>query len=170
MATHCARQRLDRALRTAAPQAARWLPALLLVQVGTTSWALGPTAPFTPAPQRVAVAGLPAAPTQPSASGAPPPSPVAATPATGLAGTRLGSRPQALIDGQWWPMGAQLPGRGQARLVGISAQRVSLRHADGRTETLNLFGDIGHTEWRHIAASDHPAARQAVRPAARSQP
>jgi hypothetical protein len=144
---------------TSAPQAMRLLPALLLAPLGTASWALGPTAAFTPAPERVAISGVAAAQAATAASGTPPSNAVTAASATGLTGTRLGSRPQALIDGQWWPMGAQLPSRSAARLVGISAQQVSLRHADGRLETLNLFSDVGHTEWRHIAASGRPAAR-----------
>jgi hypothetical protein len=93
---------------------------VLLALCALPAAALGPQAPFTPAPERAASADAAAA------------AGTAAQAATGLAGVRLGPTPMALIDGQWWPPGASLPGG--ARLLAIDAQGVVLRHADGRSE------------------------------------
>lgn len=110
--------------------------------------ALGPAAPFAPPTARVQSADRPAG----AASTATPATPVAldtsdapAAPAAvsaaergaeGLSGLRLaGPRSAALIDGQWWPLGAMPRG---ARLVAVQRQLVQLRHPDGRIEVLAL--------------------------------
>ena len=65
-------------------------------------------------------------------------------PAKGLAGVKLGAQPQALIDGQWWAQGALVRG---ARLVGVSASAVQLRHPDGKVEKLVLAPQV---EWLRL--------------------
>ena len=84
--------------------------------------ALGPQAPFTPAPERAV--GAHAGGTATSAG--------AAAPATGLAGVRLGSAPMALIDGRWWPPGSSP--RTDLTLITIRETGVGLRHRDARIE------------------------------------
>ena len=94
----------------------------VLAAVPAATLALGPQAPFTPAPERgSAAAAAPAATT-----------PGAALPATGLSGVRLGSAPMALIDGHWWPPGSSP--RADLTLVAIRETGVGLRHRDARLE------------------------------------
>lgn len=113
------------ALRIALATAAFW------ACTSAPAWALGPDAPFTPAPLFVpantsaGVSGQAGATTPPIE--------------TGFAGVLTGRTPLALIDGQWWALGAQLPQRGSARLVAVDGQGATLRHADGRSERLALF-------------------------------
>jgi hypothetical protein len=95
--------------------------------------ALGPAAPFTP----------------PRAAAAPPAGAIAAAPQTSaLAGVRLGTPAQALIDGQWLRSGATVRG---AVLVAITRHGVTLRHPDGRAEQLWLLP--------RPATAEHPHGR-----------
>lgn len=88
------------------------------------SLALGPAAPFTPP----AEAGTPAASTAAISS--------APAEITGLAGVRLGTPPQALIDGRWHRPGDTVRG---ARLHAITRHGATLQHPDGRSERLLLW-------------------------------
>ena len=83
---------------------------------------------------------------------------------SGLTGVRLGSRPQALIDGQWFTPGAQVRG---ARLLAIQADAVLLQPPDGAAQRLALTPQV---ELRHVSTPPHAtAAARAVRlPQARS--
>jgi hypothetical protein len=85
--------------------------------------AMGPREPFTP--PAVLAASAPAV----AAS-----APVAAA-GFGLAGVRMGSRPAALIDGRWVPLGHSVRG---ARLAQLSPQAVVLQHPNGRRERLSM--------------------------------
>lgn len=107
------------------------------------AWPLGAAAPFTPprpaaAPSDTAADGAAAPDRTASGAGA------SVLPATGLAGIKLGAQPQALIDGQWWAQGALVRG---ARLVGVSASAVQLRHPDGKVEQLVLTPQV---EWLRL--------------------
>lgn len=124
---------------------------LALAFAPVTSAALGPSAPFVPPralleERSTAAAGgaasgstttgtaSEAGPATPTTSTAPAASAPAAT-GEGIAGVRLGARPLALIDGQWWPLGGRPRG---ARLSAIDHHGAWLRHADGRQEYLAL--------------------------------
>lgn len=84
--------------------------------------ALGPQAPFTPPGAASAAAAA---------------SPTAAEPEFGgLSGVRLGTRPQALIDGRWLRLGEAVRG---ARLGTVTRHGATLLHPDGRREHLWLL-------------------------------
>jgi len=84
--------------------------------------ALGPQAPFTPPGAASAAAAA---------------SPTAAEPEFGgLSGVRLGTPPQALIDGRWHRLGEPVRG---ARLGAVSRHGATLLHPDGRREHLWLL-------------------------------
>jgi hypothetical protein len=104
------------------------------------AFAIGPTDPFTPPGRSHAVASQDK--TQ-ATMGA-------------LAGVRLGTRPAALIDGEWIALGQSVHG---ARLVGVRMQDITLQHADGRIERLALFPDTKparEPEERLIVKQDTP--------------
>ena len=86
--------------------------------------ALGPQAPFVPPNRAVVLSG---AAEDPRAQ---------ALAHRGLSAVRMGSRPQALIDGQWVRPGEPVRG---ARLLRLAPNHVVLQMADGRTERLPLF-------------------------------
>ena len=98
--------------------------ALLLGSALAPACALGPTAPFMPpdaaasAPAAEAVSALPA------------------TDVMGLAGVRLGTTPQALIDGRWHRIGDAVRG---TRLMSVTRKGVALQHPDGRVDQLFLL-------------------------------
>lgn len=99
--------------------------ALLLGCAAAPACALGPAAPFTP----------PAA----AAASAPADRAIAASAAadvSGLAGVRLGNRPQALIDGRWHRAGDAVRG---ARLTAVTRTGATLQHPDGRIDQLFLL-------------------------------
>lgn len=101
--------------------------------------ALGPADPFTP-PGRGQLAS--------QAGGQ--------APVGALAGVRLGTKPAALIDGEWIALGHSVRG---ARLAQVRAQAVTLQHVDGRLERLALFPDnppIPGPEERLVVKKDLP--------------
>lgn len=107
--------RCVRSLRRAAAATALSAGALL------PAHALGPQAPFAP----------------PAATSAAATSPIATEPEpTGLTGVRLGTPPQALIDGRWHRRGEPVRG---ARLSAVNRRGATLRHPDGRRELLWLL-------------------------------
>ncbi|MBE7426540.1 MAG: hypothetical protein HS106_10915 [Ideonella sp.] len=107
--------RCVRSLRRAAAATALSAGALL------PAHALGPQAPFAP----------------PAATSAAATSPIATEPEpTGLTGVRLGTPPQALIDGRWHRLGEPVRG---ARLSAVNRRGATLRHPDGRRELLWLL-------------------------------
>lgn len=100
--------------------------ALLLGLALAPAHALGPSAPFTP----------PATPQQAASAPADRALPAAAAGTSGLAGVRLGTPAQALIDGRWHRAGDAVRG---ARLVAVTRTGVTLHHPDGRAEQLFLL-------------------------------
>jgi hypothetical protein len=102
--------------------------ALTLGLAGASVWALGPLAPFTPPPAAAQSAS--------AAEGGAPGGAAAGKTAAGFSGVRLAQGgAQALIDGQWWPLGSAPRG---ALLVAVRRHEARLRHADGHVETLTL--------------------------------
>lgn len=115
------------ALRVAAVGLAGWVG---WVGLAGSAWALGPGAPFVPPVAASSdAAGGPSA-TQPPGGGL----------AEGLGGVRLGRHAGALIDGVWVRVGEQARG---ATLVAVRRTSVSLRHPDGRLESMDLFPPQG---------------------------
>jgi hypothetical protein len=55
-----------------------------------------------------------------------------------LAGVRLGTKPAALVDGEWIALGQTVRGM---RLLSVRMHDITLQHADGRIERLALFAD-----------------------------
>lgn len=94
---------------------------LSLTLAAGSARAVGPQAPFMPPDARHAQAAQAASPDR--------------TPASGLAGVRVGAHAGALIDGSWIALGGEVRG---ARLAAVQRRQVVLRHPDGRTETLSL--------------------------------
>jgi hypothetical protein len=154
LVTH-ARPRLASAAASARRGFAAASLAALLALPPQPAAALGPAAPFTPpralleadeaAGSGSARGGAPA----PHDGAAARPAAAEATPAAangpavaGLAGLRLGHRPQALIDGQWWAPGSRPRG---ALLVAIEKQGVWLRDSKGHREFLALLPDAAAT-------------------------
>ncbi len=84
--------------------------------------ALGPAQPFAPPAKLSANDGAAAL----------------ALATNGLTGLRLGSRPAALINGEWLHIGQTTRG---AKLISITQQQAQLLHPDGRSETLLLAAD-----------------------------
>lgn len=91
---------------------------VLLALLPAWAAAVGPLDPFTPPSPALASAG------------------VAAAPTSGLSGVRLGHRPAALIDGEWFSPGQTVRG---ARLTSVRPDGALLRFADGRTEHVAMF-------------------------------
>ena len=134
--------------------------------------ALGPAAPFAPprallegrqreaAGASSAATGDTAMAATASASAGPAPAAEPAPPAAeGIAGVRLGARPLALIDGQWWPLGARLRG---ASLTAIERHGVRLQHAGGRVEWLLLVPPATAAAARQL--SPHAGGPAATKP------
>lgn len=108
---------------------AAWQPAL----------AMGPSAPFI-APQ----VGQEVDPLQLSAGGAD------GLLEKGLSGVRTGRYAGAVIDGHWVRKGKTARG---ARLIKIERNRVTLKHPDGKLETLDLYLNVAGTADATLAAS-----------------
>lgn len=104
-----------------------------LLATSSAALAMGAAAPFAP-PPRVAVPAAAAAP-----AAADPSAPAVANAANaigaGLSGIHLGTRPRALIDGDWVALGETVRG---ARLHALRADEAQLRHPDGRIEHLRF--------------------------------
>lgn len=107
-----------------------------LLATSSAALAMGAAAPFAP-PPRVAVPAAAAAP-----AAADPSAPAVANAANaanaigaGLSGIHLGTRPRALIDGDWVALGETVRG---ARVHALRADEAQLRHPDGRIEHLRF--------------------------------
>jgi hypothetical protein len=96
---------------------------VLLALICPGTHAMGPQAPFVPPNHAVVLASA----ADPNAQ---------ALASRGLSAVRLGSRPQALIDGLW--VGPGQPVRG-GLLLRLTPNHVVLQMPDGRTEHLPLF-------------------------------
>ncbi len=104
-----------------------------LLATSSAALAMGAAAPFAP-PPRVAVPAAAAA-----SAAADPSAPAVANAANaigaGLSGIHLGTRPRALIDGDWVALGETVRG---ARVHALRADEAQLRHPDGRIEHLRF--------------------------------
>lgn len=135
---------------------ARRLPALaagLLPLLPLLAQGAGPSAPFSPLPPAQAPArALPGAAS--AALGPAEAASAADATRTRLTGLRTGTRPQALIDGQWLAVGDR---QGLAVLQAVDAQGAWLRHPDGRLERLALLGTDVQLQ-RHGRSAPPPPA------------
>lgn len=108
-----------------------WIALTALPLLPNAAHSLGPAQPFTEPLAAARAADMATARASDAAKS------LAARPIpSGLTGVRLGTSPGALIDGLWIALGQPVR---DARLVGVRAQDVLLRRADGRVERLALF-------------------------------
>jgi hypothetical protein len=110
-----------------------------LLAASSAALAMGAAAPFA-APPRVAVPAAAAAsaaadPLAPAVANAASAANAANAIGAGLSGIHLGTRPRALIDGDWVALGETVRG---ARLHALRADEAQLRHPDGRLEHLRF--------------------------------